>query len=76
MNPVARFIDYLPPILVWPLVSMIPAILFTFLAFAHGNDDPEISPGQKMKEYFFSFLGITFVVMILSLPILFGGGFQ
>jgi len=76
MNPVARFFDSLPPILVWPLFAAIPATLFTLLAFAHGNDDPGISPGQKMKEYFFSFLGITLVVMILSLPILFGGGFQ
>ena len=76
MNPIARLFDFLPPILVWPLFSAIPALLFTLLAFAGGNDDPGISPSQKIKNYSLSFLGITLFVMVLSLPILLGGGFQ
>jgi hypothetical protein len=76
MNPIARFFDFLPPILVWPLFSAIPALLFSLFSFAGGNDDPGVSTSQKIKDNFVGFLGATLFVMVLSLPILLGGGFR
>jgi hypothetical protein len=76
MNPIARFLDALPPIIVWPIFSAIPALLFTLFSFAHGNDEPGTTPSQKLKNSLLGFLGGTLFVMVLTLPVLFGGGFQ
>jgi hypothetical protein len=76
MNPIARFLDALPPVVVWPIFSAIPALLFTLFSFAHGNDEPGTTPSQKLKNSFLSFLGVTLFMMVLTLPVLFGGGFQ
>lgn len=77
MNPVARFLDNLPPIFVWLLLSLLIGFAFNALAFLRGGfSESTDSPKQKMKNFLGSLGGATVFVMIISLPVLFGGGFD